>query len=95
MARRTLRRSTISIALIVGAYSGNVRSTGTFAITDRSVNELPIPRFLRAITIPVNQFARRLFSSTSTLTLTTSPGRNGTTALDAATRASSRPRASA
>ena len=69
---------------IVGAYSGNVRSTGTFAITDRSVNELPIPRFLRAITIPVNQFARRLFSSTSTLTLTTSPGRNGTTALDAA-----------
>ena len=66
----TLRRSRISIFLIMGLYVGKERSTATLEMTLRSVKLDPMPLFLRAMQIPVKSFSRRRFSSTELQGLT-------------------------
>ena len=48
---------------MLGEYVGKVRSIGTLAITDRSVNELPMPRLRRAMQMPSQPGRARLHSS--------------------------------
>ena len=65
--------------LMFGENSGNVRSTAKLPTTDRTVKLDPIPRFFLPMQIPVNTCVRRLFSGTSNVSFTTSPGLNGIT----------------